>query len=274
MPDSTTPWKRGKLIGLIPGDDLFLIKWSKKGFGRTLPGIWRVHPSSLFEGTRLLPTPKNPATLPQPTNTSPKEDEVATRKPAAKTKAASTTKKPAKAATADNGAKKSTGRTRGPDKLEGLTEAKKRNIAKFIFKERAKKPATSWPDIIEAVQDRYDWTLPGSMTGRRLLREYGPDNAEEAIIQQTRTDKAAKPKKKVSAKKAKKIEEELEDQEEELDEEEMEEEYEEELDAEEDDDEEDEDEDEEDEEDEEPEPVKAKRVRVTKGRGKKANPSK
>jgi hypothetical protein len=195
---------------------------------------------------------------------------VATRKPAAKTKAASTTKKRTTKPAADtNGAKKSTGRTRGPDKLEGLTDAKKRNIAKLIFRERSKSPATSWPDIIEMVQDKYDWTLPGSMTGRRLLREHGPDNAEEAIIQQTRE---AKPKKKASTKKAKKVEEELEDQEEELDDEELEEEYDEELDADEDDDE-DEDEDEEDEDEEDEPPAKAKKVRVTKGRGKKANPS-
>jgi phosphopantothenoylcysteine synthetase/decarboxylase len=73
------------------------------------------------------------------------------------------------------------------DKLEGLTEVKRRNIAKFITKERAKSPATSWPKITEAVEAKYGWALPGSMTGRRLMREYGPDNAEEAIIKQERS---------------------------------------------------------------------------------------
>jgi hypothetical protein len=274
MPDRAYdqhPWKGGYLYGLIPGDDLFQIKWTKKGFGRTLPGIWRVHPSSLFRGTKMLPVPKYPARLPQSTNTSPKEDEVATRKPAAKTKA--TTKKAPAKKTADNGAKKSTGRTRGPDKLEGLTEAKKRNIAKLIFRERSKSPATSWPDIIEMVQDKYDWTLPGSMTGRRLLREYGPDDAEAAIIKQDRTAAKKKVAAKAKTKTKKKVvededEEDIEDDEDLDDDEEMEEDLEDE-----DEDEDDEDDEDEDDEDEEPEPPKAKKVRVTRGRGKKSNPS-
>jgi hypothetical protein len=269
MPE-TDSWKGGYLYGLIPGDDLFLIKWRKAGTGSTLPGIWRVHPSSLFRGTKLLPVPKYPARLPQSTNTSPKEDEVATRKPAAKTKAASTTKKRTTKAADTNGAKKSTGRTRGPDKLEGLTEAKKRNIAKLIFRERSKSPATSWPDIIEMVSDKYDWTLPGSMTGRRLLREYGPDDAEEAIIKQDRTATKKKASTKASTKTKKKVVEDEDEDDEDIDDEEMEDE--EDIEDEEDEDFDDEDEDEDDE-DEEPEPPKAKKVRVTKGRGKKANPS-
>jgi hypothetical protein len=163
------------------------------------------------------------------------------------------------------------GAKRKADKLAGLSEARLRNIAKLIHRERTKSPATSWDDIKELISDKYDWALPGSMTGRRILRDYLPDQAEEAIIQQTRTE--AKPKKKVSSKKAKEIEEELEDEEEELDEEELEEEYEEELEADEDEDEYDEDE-----EEEEPEPVVAKRapkrtakkVAVKRGRGTKS----
>jgi hypothetical protein len=281
MPE-TDSWKGGYLYGLIPGDDLFLIKWKKNGSGSTLPGIWRIHNRVLFTGTRLLPIPRFPARLPQST-TSPKEDEVATKKTTAKTKAASTkTKRTAKPAEdSSNGAKKSTGRTRGPDKLEGLTDAKKRNIAKLIYRERSKSPATSWPDIIQMIEDKYDWTLPGSMTGRRLLREHGPDDAEQAIIKQNKAkaDKAkatkTKPPKSTKAKKGAVV-----DEEEDLDEEDEEDEELEELDDEvemdeDEDEDEDDDEDDEDEEEEEPEPApKAKKVRVTKGRGKKANPSK
>jgi len=183
-----------------------------------------------------------------------------------------------------NGAKKSTGRTRGPDKLEGLSEAKKRNIAKLIYRERSKSPATSWPDIQQMVEDKYDWALPGSMTGRRLLREYGPDNAESAIIKQDRTGAKKSVAKKVAAKKGaskKKVQEveepddleELEE-EEELDEE-LDEEDEEELEEvedEADEDEEDEEDEDEDEEEEEPVPAKSrakKSVVVRKGRSKK-----
>lgn len=112
-------------------------------------------------------------------------------KPASKAKP----KPKAKPAAASNGAATRTTN----DKLAGLTEVKRRNIAKFITKERGKKPATSWPDITAAVKTKYDWDLPGSMTGRRLMREYGPDGAEEAIIKQERDP--SKPRK--SSKKAK-----------------------------------------------------------------------
>lgn len=202
------------------------------------------------------------------------------------TKKAAGTKAPAKkkaAKAADtNGAKKSTGRTRQADKLEGLTEARRRNVAKLIFRERSKSPATSWPDITQMIEDKYDWTLPGSMTGRRLLRDYGPENAEEAIIQQNR--EASKKKAKAVTTKAKRgkakaapvvedvDDEDVEDEELEDEDEDIEDEAD--LDEEDEDDlEDDEDEDEDEEEEEEP-PAKAKKVRVSKGRGKKANPSK
>jgi hypothetical protein len=290
MPESDS-WKGGYLIGLIPGDDLFLIKWKKHSSSTTLPGIWRVHSRRLFTGTRLLPIPKDPARLPQSTNPQvPRRDRMATKK-AAGTKApakkkASSAKATTKAADT-NGAKKPSGRTRQADKLEGLTEARRRNVAKLIFRERSKSPATSWPDITQMIEEKYDWTLPGSMTGRRLLRDYGPENAEEAIIQQDRS--ATKKKAKAVTTKAKKgkakaapvvedvEDEDLEDEDEELDEDddiEDEADLEDEEDEDEDDlDDDDDDEDEEDEEEEEP-PAKAKKVRVTKGRGKKANPSK
>src|SRR3954451_24165605 len=72
MPE-TDSWKGGYLYGLIPADDIFLVKWKKDGAGSILPGIWRVHNRVLFTGTRLLPIPRFPARLPQST-TSPKED--------------------------------------------------------------------------------------------------------------------------------------------------------------------------------------------------------
>jgi hypothetical protein len=108
---------------------------------------------------------------------------MATKRTATKKVAPKRTAKPAAKVVEENGAaKKSAGRVRGPDKLEGLSDAKKRNIAKLIYRERSKSPATSWPAIQEMVLDKYDWSLPGSMTGRRLLRDHGPDGAEAAII--------------------------------------------------------------------------------------------
>jgi hypothetical protein len=262
MPGREHPWKRGYLQGVDRNRDRFRIKWSLRGFGRDIEGIWRVHPSFLFDGTVRLPIPNRPASLAAAhALQTHKEDEVATVKKTTKKVARS---KKATASDEGNGAS----RTR-TDKLAGLSDAKKRNIAKLIYRERSKKPATSWGDIATMIEDKYDWTLPGSMTGRRLLRDHGPDNAEEAIIQQTRTEKSGTKKKKASPKKAKVVEEELEEEEEELDEEEMEEEYEEEL-----EDEEDEDEEDEDEEEEAPAPRSRKKVAVTRGRGKKANPSK
>ena len=126
------------------------------------------------------------------------------------------------------------------------------------------------------IQDKYDWTLPGSMTGRRLLREHGPDNAEEAIIQQDKTgvnQGKKKGKAVTTTKKAKKAP--VVEDDEDLEDEDLEDEDEDEEDVTDEVDEDDEDdEDEEDEDDEEEPPAKAKKVRVTRGRGKKANPSK
>lgn len=272
-------WKRGYLTGLLPGYDLFFIKWKKRSEGRKLSGIWRVHPASLFTSGNLLPIPLEPARVPPSTNHRPKEGKMAT-KPRPKKKAAKPKAKaaPAKAAADENGG----GRTR-TDKLAGLSEARRRNIAKLIFRERSKSPATSWPDIQEKIQEKYDWELPGSMTGRRLLRDYGPDDAEAAIIKQNRkpkeeveeeAPKKRAPKKAGKKKRAAVVEEpeEEEDEEEELEDEEEDEE-EEELEYDEDEDEEEYEDEEEDEEEEEPEPPKAKKVSVKRGRGKKANPS-
>lgn len=257
-------WKRGYLLAIVPARDIFRIKWTKHGKHHNQKGIWRVHPASLFSAEQFLPVPLEYATLAVVQNNRPREGNMATRgsskaKPKASAKAKPKAKQVAEAPA----------RTR-VDKLGGLSEPKKRNIAKLIFRERSKSPATSWPDIIEMVQDKYDWTLPGSMTGRRLLRDYGPDGAEEAIIKQAReasgngasTKKSAK--KAASKKSRAKVveEEELEDEEledeEELEEELEEEEYDE------------EDEDEEDEEEEEEEPQPRKRVRVSRARGKKS----
>jgi hypothetical protein len=118
--------------------------------------------------------------LPQPTIKAAEREHMATTsKTTGKTGAKKTT--PA-AETNGSAATRTT-----TDKLAGLTDAKKRNIAKLITRERAKSPATSWPKVTEMVQEKYGWELPGSMTGRRLMREFGPDNAEDAIIKQTRT---------------------------------------------------------------------------------------
>ena len=203
------------------------------------------------------------------------------KRPAKKAGGTATKKRPAKkkapaAEAKDNGAKKTGGRTRGPDKLEGLTERQRTRIAALIFKERSKSPATSWPDIQEMVEEKYDWSLPGSMTGRRLLREYGPDEAEEAIIKQDRsaTKKKAKAKPK-AAKKGAVVEDDEELEDEELEDEEEELEDDEDIEAEADDEDEEYEDEEEDEEEEEappPKPRSKKKVTVKKA-GRKRNPS-
>ena len=257
-------WRRGYIVAVVPSRDVFRVKWSKYGKGRNQKGIWRVHPDVLFTADQFLPVPLESASLTEGTNPKkPKEGTMAPR--GSKTTAAKAAKPKAKAAPA----KPAT--TRVADKLEGLTDAKKRNIAKLIYRERSKSPATSWPDVQQMVEDKYDWTLPGSMTGRRLLREFGPEEAEDAIIKQNREsngDGAKKTAKKTTAKaatpakkKTKKVVEEVEDDEEYEDDEELEEDLE--------DEDEDEDEDEEDE-DEEEEPTPRRRVRVSRGRGKKS----
>jgi hypothetical protein len=194
MPISGT-WKRGYLVAVLPHRDLFRIKWTKKSNGRNLYGIWRVHHPALFRSDSVLPIPLHSAILVQTTSNKPPTEGSMATKPKAKTKP-----KPRavpKDAPKSEAAKKAPPARTKTDKLAGLSEVKRRNIAKFITKERAKKPATSWPKIVEAVEAKYDWTLPGSMTGRRLMRDYGPDDAESAIIKQTRT---AKPKAKAKAK--------------------------------------------------------------------------
>jgi hypothetical protein len=59
------------------------------------------------------------------------------------------------------------------DKLAHMTEAQRRKAANTIFKMRGQ--GKSWADIMEVVD------IPGSMTGRRLLRDYGPSDAESVI---------------------------------------------------------------------------------------------
>jgi hypothetical protein len=176
----TGRWKQAWLCGILPGRDQFVIRWRKGGKPNVMTGIWRVHMPQLFalerEGGRMLPTPVyRDKLLPQPINALGQKGALM----ATSSKKGSTKTTPAET---NGGTKRAVN-----DKLEGLTEVKRRNIAKFITKERAKSPATSWPKITEAVEAKYGWALPGSMTGRRLMREYGPDNAEEAIIKQERS---------------------------------------------------------------------------------------
>jgi stringent starvation protein B len=183
-------WKRAWLCGVLPHSDEFVIRWRKRGRPHTLKGIWRVHKTSLFalengNGT-LLPRPMyRDRLLPQSKTKAAEREHMATT---SKTTGKTGAKK--KAATAEtNGS----GTTRAVnDKLGGISDAKKRNIAKLITKERAKSPATNWTKIGELVKSKYDWDLPGSMTGRRLMREFGPDNAEDAIIKQERKPGAKK----------------------------------------------------------------------------------
>ncbi len=196
-----------------------------------------------------------------------------------------------KASAEENGAKAT--RT---DKLAHLSESQRRKVAAYITKERSKSPATSWPDIMEVLEER-GTPIPGSLTGRRLIRDYGPDGAEDAIIRQTRDGSSKKATKK-PAKKAPEPEPEEDEAYDDMTMAELKELVEErELEVngkatkaklikvlEEDDEEEDEeddiedeadldDEDDEDEDDEEDEQPKRRRVRVKTGRGKKSNPS-
>jgi hypothetical protein len=179
----TGRWKRAWLCGILPNSDEFIIRWRKRGRPHKMQGIWRVHKVSLFalerRNGRLLPEPLfRDKLLPQSIKAAEREHMATTSKTTGKSGAKKTT-------TAETNGNGTTARA-VTDKLAGLTDAKKRNIAKLITRERAKSPATAWPKVTEMVKAKYSWDLPGSMTGRRLMREFGPDNAEDAIIKQER----------------------------------------------------------------------------------------
>lgn len=122
------------------------------------------------------------------------------------------------------------------DKLGHLTEAQRRKAAGIIFKMRGEgKP---WPEVMEKLEAQ-GMSIPGSMTGRRLLRDYHDDG--ESVIRERIASASADgtAKKKATKTKAKAKVAEVDDEEEE---------------------------------DEEP-PEPKRRVRVKRGAGKKSNPS-
>src|SRR5262249_35722321 len=120
------------------------------------------------------------------------------------------------------------------DKLSHLTEAQRRSAAKLIFKMRG--DGKPWPEVMEALEEK-GWSIPGSMTGRRLLRDYHDEG--ESVIRERVANKDGAAAKKSTKTKAKAKVAEVED---------------------------------EDEEEEEASQPK-KKVRVRRGAGKKSNPS-
>lgn len=160
---------------------------------------------------------------------------MATRVTRSKTKAASTKKAtPAKKATPKADTNGDAPKTR-KDKLGHLTDAQRKKAAAIIFKMRG--DGKSWDAVMEELEDK-NMPIPGSMTGRRLLRDYGPDDAETVIRERVAGDGAAAKKATKTKSKSKKAAEA---------------------------------DDEEEEEEEAPRP--RKRVRVKRGTGKKTNPS-
>jgi hypothetical protein len=220
--ENSKPWKRGQLVTVYPQSNRFLVKWTRNGVGRVLTGVWRVHNPALFTDSGLLPAPLESARVPSATKNNSRRSSMATRSTRAAKKSTATKTKSTTAAA--NG--------RVKDKLGHMTEAQRRKAAATIYKMR--KDKKSWPEIMEVVD------IPGSMTGRRLLRDYGPDDAETVIRERSANSKSTKKATASTSKKARgRAKVEVED----------------------------------DEEDEDEEPAPKRRVRVKRGRGKSTNPS-
>jgi len=227
-------WKRGYLVGVDAPTDRIWVKHTKYGRVKVMRGIWRVHMNSLFSANSGLPAPLYAAKIPViPTNPR-RGSQMATRVTRSKTKAAGTKKPPAKTAAA---AKPSANgdAPRRKDKLAHLSEAQRKKAAAIIF--RMRKEGKGWDAVMEELEDK-NMSIPGSMTGRRLLRDYGPDDAESVIRERVaNTDGAAKKKATSTKVKAKaKVADEEEEEEEEA-------------------------------------PRPRRKVRVKRGTGKKSNPS-
>jgi len=242
-------WKRALLVAVNGERDTFRVRWSKRSKARTLRGVWRVHNARLFTET-LLPEPNGPAKVTvesNPYNNPRRVNHMATRAAGSRKTAAKSTgraKRTVKPEPDENGG----GRV---DKLAHLTEGQRKKAAAFILKERSK--GTGWPDIMEELEER-DLPIPGSMTGRRLLRMFYSDEELADAIRERGTGNGDATKKKAVKKtssRKRKLEEEPEDEFED-DEEEF-----------------------EDDEEEEDEPPRRRRrnVRVKAGSGRKANPS-
>lgn len=72
------------------------------------------------------------------------------------------------------------------------TEAQRKALAKRVEKLRAS--GTPWPEIVKATNGK----VPGSITGRKLLREYGSANAASLIRPSYDRKKAAAKRAKVA----------------------------------------------------------------------------
>ena len=231
-------WKRGYLVGVDAPTDRVWIKYTKYGRIKVLRGIWRVHMHTLFSANAGLPAPLYPAKIVEVTN-NPRRVQMATRvtrsKAGAKKPAAKKPTPPKDAAAANGDAPK----TR-KDKLGHLTESQRKKAAAIIFKMRGEgKP---WPEVMEELESK-NMPIPGSMTGRRLLREYhdeGDSVIRERVKSADKDEDEAPAKKKSTRTKAKAKAADVEEEEEE-------------------------------EEEEAPQPKR--RVRVKRGAGKKSNPS-
>lgn len=165
MPRSDHPWKRGYLKAIYRDSDRFRISWTKKGEGRVLTGLWRVHHGCLFDEKRL-PRPLDPASI--------------------KTEITTTLRRVTMAKQATKGRKAAAESNGRRDILEDYTEAQRKKLASQIFK--MKQNGAKWGEIGEELD------LPGerpSVAGRRLLREYHPQG--EAVIRERAEGSGRKP---------------------------------------------------------------------------------
>lgn len=174
MPRSDQLWKRGTLLAVYPDTDRFRVSWSKRGKGRNLVGLWRVHHNCLFDENKL-PEPLENAIIRTVKTTTHRRVTMATK----------ATKGKGKAAAESNG--------RSRDILEDFSEAERKRLAKQVF--AMKKDGAKWGEIGEELD------LPGerpSVAGRRLLREYHPSG--ESMIRERAEGSGRKPAAKASAK--------------------------------------------------------------------------
>lgn len=156
-------YQRGYLVSVgKPGEDRFRVKWTHKGLGRNLKGLWRVHNARLFSNGKYprptgkpLPlsaciTPVNGVSSVTSTNHNP------TRRGSSMAKSAT----------------KSKGTKRGrPSVLDDLTDAQRTKLANRVLKLREKGVAWDGPDgICEQVG------ISSAVVGRKLLKEAGGED--------------------------------------------------------------------------------------------------
>lgn len=180
-------YQRGYLTAVGDfGEDKFRVKWTQKGLGRTLKGLWRVHNAGLFGGgkypqKRGKPTPADACITPRNgVASTPAPNNKAQRRAKGMAKATSKTKT------------KTAAKRGRPSQLDDLTPAQREKLANRV--RRLREQGIGW-DSEGGIVDQIPEVSSATM-GRKLLAEAG---AEDLIRPTGRENGSSK---KSSAKKA------------------------------------------------------------------------